>query len=229
MNIIYLAANTSSRVGVFKSFYYDACLKGASLLNTAVQKLPPSMKKCLSFFTVLNRSPMPKLLEFNEWLKQKSMAHDLMQRNIIKELSLGYHKLNRKNWSCLKTFAANAQTKGTIKLNQHWEIEYPHAAFCVRVIIAFVFFWYSKKTLPLSKPKMVARTKLSFSPIKDKFIFRQCFKSQNTGTMVATALKTHLYKERKAFSTQTPQRMVTATQSVHFKFNHQLAVIKRDH
>ena len=43
-NIINYSAAISSLVGVFKSLSYDADLKSASLLNQAVQKLPPNMK-----------------------------------------------------------------------------------------------------------------------------------------------------------------------------------------
>ena len=40
-NIINCSATISSFVGVFKSLSYDSDLKSDSLLNTAVQKLPP--------------------------------------------------------------------------------------------------------------------------------------------------------------------------------------------
>ena len=43
-NIINYSAAISSLVGVFKSLSYDADFKSASLLNQAVQKLPPNMK-----------------------------------------------------------------------------------------------------------------------------------------------------------------------------------------
>ena len=51
-NIINYSAAISSLVGVFKSLSYDADLKSASLLNQAVQKLPPNMKESWSLFTV---------------------------------------------------------------------------------------------------------------------------------------------------------------------------------
>ena len=44
-NIINYSAAISSLVGVFKSLSYDADLKSTSLLNQAVQKLPPNMKE----------------------------------------------------------------------------------------------------------------------------------------------------------------------------------------
>ena len=50
--IINYSATISSLVGVFQSLSYDSDLKSASLLNTAVQKLPPNLKKSWSLFTV---------------------------------------------------------------------------------------------------------------------------------------------------------------------------------
>ena len=43
-HIINYSATISSLVGVFKSLSYDSDLKSASLLNRAVQKLPPNLK-----------------------------------------------------------------------------------------------------------------------------------------------------------------------------------------
>ena len=51
-NIINYSATISSLVGVFKSLSYDSDLKSASLLNKAVQKLPPNLKESWSLFTV---------------------------------------------------------------------------------------------------------------------------------------------------------------------------------
>ena len=47
-NIINYSATISSLVGVFKSLSYDSDLNCASLLNTAVQKLPPNLKESWS-------------------------------------------------------------------------------------------------------------------------------------------------------------------------------------
>ena len=75
-NIINYSATISSLVGVFNSLSYDAHLKSASLLNTAVQKLPPNLKESWSLFTVKKHWVKPTLLDFNDWLKEKSEAHE---------------------------------------------------------------------------------------------------------------------------------------------------------
>ena len=82
-NIINYSATISSLVGVFKSLSYDSDLKSASLLNTAVQKLPPNLKESWSLFTVKKHWVKPTLLDFNDWLREKAEAHDLMKQNFI--------------------------------------------------------------------------------------------------------------------------------------------------
>ena len=86
-NIINYSAAISSLVGVFKSLSYDADLKSASLLNQAVQKLPPNMKESWSLFTVKKHWVKPTLLDFNDWLKEKAEAHDLMKQSATKAKS----------------------------------------------------------------------------------------------------------------------------------------------
>ena len=81
-SIINYSAAICSRVGVFKSLSYGADLKSASLLNRAVQKLPPNMKESWSLFTVKEHSIKPTLLDFNDWLKEKAEAHDLMKQSV---------------------------------------------------------------------------------------------------------------------------------------------------
>ena len=51
-NIVKYFAAVSRLVGVFESLSYDADLKNASLLNTAVQKHSPIMIESWSLFTV---------------------------------------------------------------------------------------------------------------------------------------------------------------------------------
>ena len=83
-NIINCSATISSLVGVFKSLSYDSDLKSASLLNSAVQKLPPNLKESWSLFTVKKHWVKPTLLDFNNWLKEKAEAHDLMKQTSSK-------------------------------------------------------------------------------------------------------------------------------------------------
>ena len=109
-NIINYFATISSLVEVFKSPSFDSDLKSASLLNTALQKLPPNMKESWSLFTGKNYWVKPTLLDFNDWLKEKSEAHDLMKQTSLKA------KTEDNTNSVVKTEIAsrkfNTQTKG---------------------------------------------------------------------------------------------------------------------
>ena len=84
-NIINYSAKISSLVGVFKSLSYDSGLKSASLLNTAEQRLPPNLKESWSLFTVKKHWLKQTLLDFNDWLKEKAEAHDLMKKSPSKQ------------------------------------------------------------------------------------------------------------------------------------------------
>ena len=83
-NIINYSAAISCLVGVFKSLSCDADLKSAALLNQVVQKLPPNMKESWSLLTVKKHWVKPTLLDFNDWLKEKAEAHDLMRQSATK-------------------------------------------------------------------------------------------------------------------------------------------------
>ena len=68
-NIINYSATISNLVGVFKSLSYDSDLKCASLLNTAMQKLPPNLKESWLLFTVKKRWVKPTLLDFQRLIE----------------------------------------------------------------------------------------------------------------------------------------------------------------
>ena len=95
-NIMNYSATILSLVGVFKSLSYDADLKSASLLNTAVQKLPPNLKGSWSLFTV-----------------KKHWAHDLMKQTSSKARTDDNTNSVVKTKVASRTFAANTQSKGT--------------------------------------------------------------------------------------------------------------------
>ena len=77
--IISYSGGKSSFVDVFKFLSYVSDLKSATLLNSAVQKLQPNMKESWSLFTFKNHWIKSTLLDFNDWLKEKVEAHDLMR------------------------------------------------------------------------------------------------------------------------------------------------------
>ena len=110
-NIINCSATISSLVGVFKSLSYDADFKSASLLNQAVQKLPPIMKEPWSLSTVKKHWVKPTLLDFNDWLKEKAEAHDLMKQSATKANPEGNSISVTKTKTASKMFVSISQQR----------------------------------------------------------------------------------------------------------------------
>ena len=107
-NIINYSAAISSLVGFFKSVSYDADLKSASLPNQALQKLPPNMKESWSLFRVKKHWVKPTLIGFNDWLKEKSEAHDLMKQSETKAKPEENSTSVTKTKTASKVFASNS-------------------------------------------------------------------------------------------------------------------------
>ena len=114
-NIINYSAAISSLVGVFKSLSYDADLKSASLLKQAVQKLPPNRKESWSLFTVKKHWVKPTVLDFNDWLKKKAEAHDLMKQSATKAKPEKNSTSVTTTKRASKAFASNLQQRETNK------------------------------------------------------------------------------------------------------------------
>ena len=107
-NIIHYSATISSLVGVFKSLSYDSDTKSASLL-----KLLPNLKESWSLFTVKKHWVEPTFLDFNDWLKEKAEAHDLMKQTSSKARTEDNTNSVVKTRVASRIFAANTQTTGT--------------------------------------------------------------------------------------------------------------------
>ena len=152
-NIINYSATISSLVGVFKSLSYDSDLKSASLLNTAVQKLPPNLKESWSLFTVKKHWVKPTLLDLNDWSKEKAEAHDSMKPTSSKARTEDNNNSVVKTKVASRTFAANTQTKGTQRpASTSATPATPRCIVCKgnnRIWDSRVF----KKSLPLSKQR----------------------------------------------------------------------------
>ena len=173
-NIINYSATISSLVGVFKSLSYDADLKSASLLNTAVQKLPPNLKESWSLFTVTKHWVKPTLLDFNDWLKEKAEAHDLMKQTSSKARTEDNTNSVVKTKVAARTFAANTQSKGTQRpASTSATPPTPRCIVCKgtnRIWECRVF----KEKSPTQRTKVVAEAKLCFSCLREKHMFKQC-------------------------------------------------------
>ena len=173
-NIINYSGCISSLVGVFKSLSYDSDLKSAALLNTAVQKLPPTMKESWSLFTVKKHWVKPTLLDFNDWLKEKAKAHNLMKNTATKARTEDTNNSVTRSKVASKAFSANTQHKSNLKPQQRSPLT--SISSCIvckgshRLWECRVF----KEKTPTQRAKVVAEAKLCFSCLRDKHMFRQC-------------------------------------------------------
>ena len=173
-NTINNSATISSLVGDFKSLSYESDLKSASLLNTAVQKLPPNLKESWSLFTVKKHWVKPTLLDFNDWLKEKAEAHDLTKQTSSKARTENNTNSVVKTKVASRTFAANTQTKSTQRpASTSATPPNPRCIVCKcnhRIWECRVF----KENSPTQRAKVVAEAKLCLSCLREQHMFRQC-------------------------------------------------------
>ena len=173
-NIINYSGCISSLVGVFKLLSYDSDLKSAALLNTDVQKLPPNMKGSRSLSTVKKYWVKPTLLDFNNWLKEKAEAHDLMKNTATKARTEDTNNSVTRSKFVSKAFAANTQHKSNLNPQQRSPLK--PISNCI-VCKGSHRLWEcrdSKEKNPTQRAKVVAEAKLCFSCLRDKHMFRQC-------------------------------------------------------
>ena len=171
---IYSAA-ISSLVGVFKSLSYDADLKSASLLNQAVQILPPNMKESWSLFTVKKHWVKPTLLDFNDWLEEKAEAHDLMKQSATKARPEDNSTSVAKTKIASKVFASNSQQRETKKqMPPSSTNTYSRCIVCKGNHSGKLECRVFKEKTPTQRAKLVADNKRCFSCLRDKPTYRQC-------------------------------------------------------
>ena len=177
-NIINCSGCISSLVGVFKPLSYNSDLKSAALLNTAVQKLPPNMKESWSLFTVKKHWGKPTLLDFNDWLKEKAEAHDLLLRRHLLQIRNTRVMLSRNR---------------VLRHHQSLVALYAKAATgCGKAVS-------SRRKLPRRKP----RSWLKQSSVSLVCVINTCLGNAQIpvsgGKMVATAPITPYFTELKGF------------------------------
>ena len=171
-NITNFSATISSLVGVFKPLSFD--LKSASLLNTAVQKLPPNLKESWSLITVKKHWVKPTLLDFNGWLKEKAEAHDLMKQTSSKARTEDNTNSVVETKVASRTFAANTQTKGTQRAASTSATPPTSRCIVCKGNHRIWECWLFKEKSPTQRTKVVAEAKLCFSCFREKHMFRQC-------------------------------------------------------
>ena len=134
----------------------------------------PNLKESWSLFTVKKHWVKPTLLDFNDWLKEKAEAHDLMQRTSSKARTEDNTNSVVKTKVASRTFAANTQTKGTQRpASTSATTSNPRCIVCKgnhRIWECRVF----KEKSPTQRARVVAEAKLCFSCLREKHLFRQC-------------------------------------------------------
>ena len=175
-NIINYSAAMYSLVGVFKSLSYDADLKSASLLNQAVQNLPPNMKESWSLFTLKSTGlSLPSMtLTIGLKKRQRPMILQRLKQSATKAKPEDNSTSVTKTKTASKVFASNSQQRETKKqMPSSSTNTYFRCTVCKgnhRLWECRVF----KEKTPSQRAKLVADNRLCFSCLRDKHTFRQC-------------------------------------------------------
>ena len=200
-NIINYSAAISSLVGVFKSLSYHADLKSASPLNQVVQKLPPNIKESWSLFTVKKHWVKPTLLNFNDWLKEKAEAHDLMKQSATKATP-------EDNQNSLKSVCIKFTTKGNEEANAIFFHKHLLSLYCMQKVTT------GYGSVEFSRKRLQPRELSSWGIIN--FVFRAYMISTNSASALnresaeqrgAIVHITHYCMEQIGFSQQKSQQI----------------------
>ena len=174
-SIISYAATICSLVGVFRSLNYVQDLSSASLLGQAVQKLPPNLKEGWSMHTVKRDLGRPTLIDFNDWLKDKTEAHERMKsatgKPKVEETPTGNETKTKTN---SEVFAAiTTSTKNTIATKPSIHKFQVICVVCKDKHPLWRCQVFRKKT-PTERAKVVAESKLCFSCFNGQRSFLNC-------------------------------------------------------
>ena len=127
-----------------------------------------------SLYTVKKHWFKPTFLDFNDWLKEKAEAHDLMKQCATKARPEDNSTSVNKTKTASKVFASNSQQRETKKqMPSFSKNTYSRCIVCKgnhRLWECRVF----KENTPTQRAKLVAENKLCFSCLPDKHTFRQC-------------------------------------------------------
>ena len=156
-SIINFASMIASIVGVFKSLHYNADLESATLLDKAIEKLPPNMKESWSFHTVKRSLYAPSLIDFNDWLEDKAKAHERMRP------SSNYNKIRIIRFG-QKPMLKCLPQKRKLSLTQIFNIV--HVSF-VKASIQFLNVAFSKKKLQHSVLNFALKISFAFLVFKE--------------------------------------------------------------
>ena len=206
-NIINYSAAISSLVGVFKSLSYDADLKSASLLNQAVRKLPPNMKESWSLFTVKKHWVKPTLLDFNDWLKEKAEAHDLMKQSATKARPEDNSTPVTKTKTASKVFASNSQQRETKKQMPSASTNTSFDALYAKATTGYGSVEFSRKRLPPRELSWWRITNFAFRAYGTSTHSASALSQESAEQRGAIVRITHYCMEQIGFSQQKSQQI----------------------
>ena len=112
----------------------------------------------------------PILLDFNDWLKEKAEAHDLMKNTSTKARTDTNNSITRSKVAS-KAFPANTQYKSNLKPQQ--SSPSTSISSCI-VCTGSHRLWECRVFKEKTPTQAVAEAKLCFSCLRDKHILRQC-------------------------------------------------------
>ena len=158
---------------MFRSLSYEADLQGSSLVNQALDKIPPNLKKSWRSHIVRIQWDRPTLLDFNDWLQTKSDSHDRMKTAKFKTKP-EEPSFSSKTKTTSKAFASSPKiTDAKTKTQTPRPIKDEPCPHCK----ANHPLWRCPKFTienPTQRTRIVAENRLCFSCLKGSFQFRNC-------------------------------------------------------
>ena len=132
------------------------------------------MTESWSFFNVKKHWVKPTLLDFNDWLKEKAKAHDLVKNTAFKARTEDTNNSVIRSKVASKAFAANAQHNSNLKPQRSSpSTSISNCIVCKGSHRLWECRVFKEKTTT-QRGKVVAEAKLCFSCLRDKHMFRQC-------------------------------------------------------
>ena len=146
--IISFSAAISELFGVFQSLHSLQELTNVTLLGQAVQKRSSNLKEAWAMHTAENKWGRPTLFDSNDWLKEKTEAHETMKITSVEPNSDGFSPAVTKTKSTGKKFASTSKADAPTAGRSSISTEPVRCTHC-------------KETLPLSPcPIVRAGTRL---------------------------------------------------------------------
>ena len=116
----------------------------------------------------------PTLLDFNDWLKEKAEAHDLMNNTAFKARTEDTNNSVTRSKVASKAFASNTQHKSNLKPQQRSPLTSISSCIVCKSSHRLWECRVFKEKTPTQRAKVVADAKLCFSCLREKHMFRQC-------------------------------------------------------